>query len=35
MLFNSLSVAIFLPLAFVACGLTTYTPQGYRGGGKT
>ena len=32
MLFNSLSFAIFLPLAFVACGLTTYTPQGYRGG---
>ena len=31
MLFNSLSFAIFLPLAFVACGLTTYTPQGYRG----
>ena len=32
MLFDSLSFAIFLPLAFVACGLTTYTPQGYRGG---
>ena len=34
MLFNSLTFAIFLPLAFVACGLMADTPQGYRGGGK-
>ena len=31
MLFNSLSFAIFLPLAFGICGLMTHTPQGYRG----
>ena len=32
MLFNSLSFAIFLSLAVGLCGLTTHTPQGYRGG---
>ena len=31
MLFNSLSFDIFLPLAFVVCGLIVHTPQGYRG----
>ncbi len=32
MLFNSLAFAIFFPLAFVVCGLTAHTPQGYRRG---
>ena len=35
MLFNSFAFAIFLLLVFGDCGLMAYTPQGYRGGGKT